>query len=499
MSQLLTLSRAARLAGVTRGDLQLKIRSGALETFEGKVRLSDLLRVYPQVRMDSSPILERVESIKAAAVPRQREEERGLPAAEVVFQRLESLAQVLVETKAGLNRASEILAAVAQRLQALADGPSADVASGAHELAGWLAGEMSREAVQPDPRARLFAKDYFLRLIAASVKVIPSGHEFLVEGTDSILDAAIRSGLSLGYGCASGNCGSCKARVVSGEVFKLRDHDYVLSDRERQLGYMLMCSNTAVTDLVLEADEAVRPSDLPSQKLRATVHRLVRVGPDLALLQVQTPRTQTLRFFAGQRATLTLADDVSATYPIASCPCDGRRLEFHVRRRPGDPFTDRVFEGLRPQATVTITGPQGAFVLQDDSPRRAVLVALDDGFAPIKSLTEHAVSIDTVGSLAVYWVVSRPDGLYLDNLCRSWRDSLENFQYVPLRAEPAGTEEGTLGALRSIVESEAAVETSNFYVAGTEAFVSAAAELLKAHGLPPDQLRTEVVPAPSEA
>ena len=53
MSRLLTLTRAARLAGVARGALQKKIISGELRTFEGMVAPVDLLRAYPQIRMDA--------------------------------------------------------------------------------------------------------------------------------------------------------------------------------------------------------------------------------------------------------------------------------------------------------------------------------------------------------------------------------------------------------------------------------------------------------------
>ena len=55
--------------------------------------------------------------------------------------------------------------------------------------------------------------------------------------------------------------------MVSGEVWRTRDHDYVLSGRETQMGYILTCSNTAVTDVVLEAAEAASVDDLPEQEI----------------------------------------------------------------------------------------------------------------------------------------------------------------------------------------------------------------------------------------
>jgi CDP-4-dehydro-6-deoxyglucose reductase len=276
-------------------------------------------------------------------------------------------------------------------------------------------------------------------------------------------------------------------------VWKTRDHDYVLSEREKQLGYLLMCSNTAVSDLVIEAAEASGVGDLPLQQIRASVRRLERLGEDLLVLHVQTPRTQTLRFLAGQRATLTVAGDLSAGHPIASCPCDGRHLEFHIRRVPGDPFARAVFEDLRPGEMVTVTGPQGEFVLRDDSARAAVFIAFDDGFAPIKSLIQHALSIDLAQSFRLYWVVSRDDGHYLDNLCRSWRDALENFQYTPLRLGPSPGPDEVERALERVLADMPALDGCEVYVTGPAASMTSAAAVLRARGVASEMLRMEVV------
>src|SRR5215468_4979425 len=46
-----------------------------------------------------------------------------------------------------------------------------------------------------------------------------SGEVAFVCGDDeSILQAGLRQGLSLPYECATGTCGTCRARVASGEV-----------------------------------------------------------------------------------------------------------------------------------------------------------------------------------------------------------------------------------------------------------------------------------------
>jgi CDP-4-dehydro-6-deoxyglucose reductase len=440
MPELLTLSRAARLADVTRAELQRRIRQGDNETFGGQVAIRDLLRVYPTVRLDRDKGFERVESIKAAAVPRDQQADAVLPSPHVLMSRLRTLAEVLVQKVSALDAAEELLDALTLRLAAIADTvpQTGAVQAAVSEALSWLAAERQAlaEHPQPDNRAELFAKDTFLRIMAASIKIIPSGHEFFVEGTETILDASVRAGLKLAYGCSSGNCGTCKARVVSGEVWKTADHDYVLSEREKQMGYILTCSNTAVTDLVLEASEAFSVTDLPLQEIRAGVRKVEPLSDDLLLLHVQTPRTQTLRFMAGQRARLTLENGVSGEVPIASCPCNGRNLQFYLRRRSGDALAESAFTDLAAHQMITVSGPMGEFVLHEGSPEPAVFIALDDGIAPIKSILEHAVSIDTIESFHLYWASSEADGHHLAKWCRAMTESLDNFRYTQFSETP---------------------------------------------------------------
>ncbi|WP_133510703.1 2Fe-2S iron-sulfur cluster-binding protein [Candidatus Thiosymbion oneisti] len=489
MTQLLSLSRAARLAGVTRSELQKRIRQGELTTFEGEIAAADLLRIYPEVNLEHSGDLERVERIKADALPRSHQGEGILPDAQVLIGRLKSLSQVLVQKAAALETAEAMLAELDARLAAMAESTDPNTAVCTREIQAWLAAERHQLARRSaaDSQARLFAKDTFLRIMAANVKLVPSGHDFFVEGTESILDASVRAGLKLAYGCSSGNCGACKARVVSGEVYKTREHDYVLSGREKQLGHILTCSNTAVTDLVLKAAEALAVDDLPQQEIRAGVRKVERLGEDMIQLELQTPRTQTLRFMAGQRAHLTLEDGAGAELPIASCPCNGRNLHFLVRLRPGHRFSQTLFHDLRQGQTVTVTGPNGRFVLEEESPEPAVFVAFGDGIAPIKSLLEHAVSIDVIESFHLYWAVSGLEGQYQAQWCRAMRESLDNFAYTPL------VDARTADVLAVVASDRPEPDSSRYYVAGPAAQVRPFADGLTGLSVSPDRLLVEAL------
>lgn len=330
--------------------------------------------------------------------------------------------------------------------------------------------------------------------MTAHVKIRPSGHEFFVEGTDSLLEEALRAGLALDYGCSVGSCGKCKARIVSGQVQKTRHSDYALTAAEKNAGVVLMCCNTAVVDLVIETREAHGAADMPPQDIEARVKAVGTLADDMRLLHLQTPRTNRLRFLAGQSVSLELAGGLSASFPVASCPCDDRNLQFHIRRRDGDAFAERVFAGLKGGDTVRVQGPRGEFVLNEESHRPLIFIAGESGFAPIKSLLEHAMALDAAETLHLYWIASGKGGHYLDNLCRSWSDALDNFHYVPLTADSALSDEAIAqSALRHVLELHPRLDDCDVYLAGPSPMANAAEYLWLDRGLPRTQLTLDAM------
>ena len=356
MPQLLTLSRAARLVGASRVALQLKIRSGELPSFDGMISADDLLRLYPDVRLEEDGGFEQVREIKERAFGR-RVRERMLPSQEILSQRLYEQGMELADLRAHLQRYHAMMEAVRGRIREQEGQP------GMADLGAFLDDRLAEVLGAAEAPNALSVMDDMLRVMSAHVTLHPSRHDFFVEGADTLLEAALRAGLAVNYGCSNGNCGLCKARVVSGQVKKVRPHDYVLSEAEKSQGYTLLCSHAAVGDLVLEALETSSAGDIPQQQIVARIKTIEAYGENVRLLHLQTPRNNRLRFLAGQSATLT-AGETSAQLPIASCPCDDRNLHFHVERNPKDDFARNVFDVLIAGDPVTVFGPWGDFVLR---------------------------------------------------------------------------------------------------------------------------------------
>jgi CDP-4-dehydro-6-deoxyglucose reductase len=280
--------------------------------------------------------------------------------------------------------------------------------------------------------------------------------------------------------------------VVSGQVHRTRHSDYVLTAAQKNAGVVLMCCNTALTDVVIEAREAHGAADMPLQTIDARVKAVSPLGDDVRLLHLQTPRSNRLRFLAGQSVSLSLGEGLSASFPVASCPCDDRNLHFHVQRCAGDAFAERVFGGLRGVDTVRVEGPRGTFVLNEDSHRPLVFIAGDSGFAPIKSLIEHAMALDAAESIHLVWVAADSNGHYLDNLCRSWSDALDDFRYTPLTA---GGDVPDESVLRPVLQDHPRLVECDVYIAGPAPWAGAAEFQLLDHGLPHAQLRVSPLQA----
>ena len=494
MTHWLTIWRAAQLVGVARGVLQQQVRDGTLVLTEGLVSTDELLRLYPSAKLEEGGLLERVARIKDEAFGK-RVRERLLPSQEVLAQRLFNQTQELADVRRHLQRYHALVVDLQQRIGILA----AQGASQAElQRLGNFLDQGLAQALATEQADLLTVMDDMLKVMTAQVTVRPSGHEFCVEGHDTLLQAGLRAGLKLNYGCGNGTCGMCKVRVISGQVAKTQSFDYPLSEAEKSQGYTLMCAHTAASsELTLELLEASGPKDIPQQQIVTQVRSVSTLAPDTRLLHLQTPRSHRLRFLAGQSVTLGLTrpdgSDVHALYPVASCPCDDRNLHFFIQRHPLDPFAQQLFaDGIKAGDAITVWGPDGEFVLAEGL-RPLVFAACDAGFAPVKSLIEHALALEAAPSLSLFWLATKPDGHFLANQCRAWSEALDLFEYELLSESDV-----TFGALQMARAMRADLFDieCDFYLAGPEVFVFTLAAELRAAGVPAAQIFTNVLLEP---
>jgi ferredoxin-NADP reductase len=163
---------------------------------------------------------------------------------------------------------------------------------------------------------------------------------------------------------------------------------------------------------------------------------------------------------------------------------------FFVAREADDAFTRLLFEGaIKPGDAINLWGPSGDFVLRD-SQRPLVFAACDTGFAPIKSLIEHALSLDNAPSLSLFWLATRSDGHFQANQCRAWSEALDPFEYALFADSDAAA--GARQILAAIRADQFDVDC-DYYLAGPDRFVTALGEALLEAGVPAQQIAREPV------
>ena len=320
------------------------------------------------------------------------------------------------------------------------------------------------------------------------VTVQPSGRQFAVESDETLLDAALRQGLTLPYGCKDGACGACKGKVLSGAV----EHGkaQALSDAEKAAGLALYCCARARSDLEIECKQIASTSQIPVKTLPARIEKLQKLAPDVIELQLRLPASERLQFLAGQYIDILLKDGKRRSFSLANAPHDDAFLQLHIRHVPGGLFTEQLFSTMKVRDILRFSGPHGSFYLREDSPKPMILLAGGTGFAPIKAIVEHAIAEKCPRPMHLYWGAKARADLYLPTLPEQWAATHANISYVPVLSEPAPEDDwnGRTGfAHRAVLADFPDLSGFQVYACGSPAMIEAAKRDLLAQGLPEEE------------
>ncbi len=492
MPRLVSLSRAAKLVGLSRGALQKRVHDLELESFEGQVKLDDIERIFPDAEIEDNHIIEDLEKIVEQALKKAHGAKLAkllAPDSYTLAARLKAITKEHAHAKEQVKDFIALFSEIEIQLTQLAT--TSDKPYLFEDLNNWMNDSVHKIRTPSLKATPLLEKDTVLRVMAAQVHLKNTGHEFFVEGNNSILEAGLSAGLALNYGCSNGNCGKCKAKLISGEIKKTKPHDFVFSESEKSQNYFLCCSNTAITEIEIEADEAGSEKDIPLQKISAKVKKVDKTFDDLLILNLKTPRTNRLRFLAGQNIILSRADLPPIELPIASCPCDDMNIQFHIPHDNSNAFIKYVAEELNNSDSIHIEGPKGSFILDEDSNDAIIFIAFDTGFAPIKSLIEHAVTLDHAESIHLYWLHA-DEKPYMHNQCRAWDDALDNFKYQQQQYD--GSDIKQLEAKLALLLNEYSdFSDKNIYICGTEKMARKTQEFLLDHSANKECIKIQAI------
>ncbi|MBI3576353.1 MAG: CDP-6-deoxy-delta-3,4-glucoseen reductase [Gammaproteobacteria bacterium] len=323
------------------------------------------------------------------------------------------------------------------------------------------------------------------------VRIEPSGHEFTVADQETILEGALRHGYTLPYSCRNGSCGACKGRLLAGDIDYGKYEDKALSAAERAAGLALFCQAVPRSDVVIEARELAAVAGITIKTLPARVMKMERAADDVMILSLKLPANQRLQFLAGQYLDILLKDGKRRSFSLANPPHEDEFLQLHIRRVPDGLFTTHVFTQMKQKDLLRLRGPMGTFFLREDSDRPVILIGGGTGFAPIKSMLEHAFARDISRPLHFYWGVRARRDLYMHALPQAWARTHANFRYTPVLSEPGAGDawDGRTGWVHAAVLADYPdLSGHEVYASGPPPMIAAIKQAFFARGLTPERL-----------
>lgn len=322
------------------------------------------------------------------------------------------------------------------------------------------------------------------------ITIEPSGRTFSAQSDEAILAAGIRQGIGLPYGCKDGACGSCKCKKLSGTVEHGPHQSKALSVEEEEAGFVLTCCATATSDVVLQSRQVTEAGAFPIKKMPVRVSHLEKASPDVMIVKLQLPASDTFQYHAGQYVEFLLRDGRRRSYSMATAPhlqTQAPSMELHIRHMPGGKFTDHVFGAMKEKEILRIEGPYGSFYLREESTKPMILLASGTGFAPIKALVQHMRFKNIERPAVLYWGGRRPADLYEDAWIRQQAAEMPWLSYVPVVSDalPEDGWQGRTGFVhRAVLADFPDLSGHEVYACGAPIVIESAQRDFTTAGLP---------------
>ncbi|MFN4134698.1 MAG: 2Fe-2S iron-sulfur cluster-binding protein [Novosphingobium sp.] len=325
---------------------------------------------------------------------------------------------------------------------------------------------------------------WFAKRPPPKVSIPESGLGFEVGRNETVLEAALKSGIAYPHDCTVGTCGSCRTRLLEGKVDAITPFGYTLSREELQAGYILACQAVPESDLVISVP-------LGGSAPRATAGRIVaqrQLTHDIRAVtwEVAAP----VEYRAGQYMSVHCAGMPGPrSYSFSNAPLAGGRshLSAFVRLVPGGAFTEALFAGQLDDAEFTIEAPHGGFWLREgEGP--IVLVGGGSGLSPLMSLLEDAVARGIARDAILLFGARTERDLYcLDEIAQiasRWRGRFE-FRPVLSDEQVAGRRHGLVTAeIPSALMDLGGSAGVQGYLCGPPGMIDAGVAVLVAAGVP---------------
>lgn len=319
------------------------------------------------------------------------------------------------------------------------------------------------------------------------ILIQPSQRRLTVNPGVNLLDALREHQVPVSYSCSAGRCGTCRCKVVEGEVLE-SGHDGVRpqSGEDR---YVLACQTVVTQPCTIEIPEPDEIVVHPARIIKATVESVDDLTHDIKRIRLKPAKP--LEFSPGQYAQLQFTPDHVRPFSMAGLAADGL-LEFHVRLVPDGRVTGYIAKELRTGAAVRVSGPMGSAYLRRKHTGPMLCVAGGTGLAPILSILRGAMEVGMPNPVHLYFGARCERDVYgLDALMelRERHPSLSVHVIITSGSRSAGQRVGLV--TDAIAQDWSDLTGWRAYLCGSPPMVEAATRLARDKGVAPEHIHAD--------
>lgn len=316
------------------------------------------------------------------------------------------------------------------------------------------------------------------------VLVQPLNRIVQVEPGANLLEALRAAQVPMSYSCMAGRCGTCRCKVVSGEVM-----EGGVDQQQPSNGgdaYVLACRTYITQPCTIEIPEPDEIVVHTARIVKATVVALEDMTHDIKRLVLKPAKP--IEFSPGQYAQLQFTPEHVRPYSMAGLSDDGT-FEFHVRLVPDGRVTGYIASQLKVGDAVKVSGPLGSAYLRRKHEAPMLCVAGGTGLAPILSILRGAIEGGMRNPIHLYFGVRSPKDVYgVDWLTKLQRvhPQLKVHVVVSSGGDPATQRCGLV--TQTIEQDLGDLDGWRAYLCGSPPMVEAASLVAKTKGVAPEHV-----------
>lgn len=277
---------------------------------------------------------------------------------------------------------------------------------------------------------------------------------------ETVLDALLREGKKLAYGCKNGSCQSCMVRSLSTPPTRAQ---IGLAEVYIQSNCFLACKCQAD-----QVEHVALVGDTILKKYTAEDISREMIGKDVLRLRF---RVDGLSVKPGMFVRLIAPDGTKRSYSIANnslLPQDF--FEFHIRLLPDGKMSQYLASDQ--EIHLKVEGPFGSCTYSGTPDQRLIFIGSGTGLAPLYAILTDALSAGHQGDCVLYFGSSSVEGLYFLDELRALEESYPQMKAILCSDIPSG-QTRTGSPIDVALSAEATFGGAKIYTCGHPELVKA--------------------------